>query len=248
MGGDALDPPPGESLMLHFLQRLADWFGNGAHWHGSNGIPELAWATVKISAEAVLIAMVIALTVALVLGHTGRGGFLAINLTNVGRALPAIAVLVIGVQLLGIGEPPALLTLVVLSLPPIMTNTYTAVRQVDADVVDAARGMGMTGGQILRRVELPASIPLIAAGVRTASVQAVATVTLAAYVSYSCLGSLIVEGISVNDHVEIVAGSLLVIALALLTELALGTVQRWMTPAGVRAEQSPRTAPSGART
>ncbi len=92
-----------------------------------------------------LIAIVVALPIGLVLGHTGRGGFLAINITNVGRALPAIAVLVIGVQLLGIGEPPALLALMVLSLPPIMTNTYTAVRQVDPDVIDAARGMGMTG-------------------------------------------------------------------------------------------------------
>jgi osmoprotectant transport system permease protein len=230
--------------MLHFLHELANWYGDGAHWHGSSGIPALAWATVKISAEAVLIAMLLALPVALVLGHTGRGGFLAINVTNVGRALPAIAVLVIGVQLLGIGEPPALLTLVVLSLPPIMTNTYTAVRQVDPDVIDAARGMGMTGRQILWRVELPTSVPLIAAGVRTASVQAVATVTLAAYVSYSCLGTFIVEGISVNNHVEIVAGSLLVVALALLTEWGLAGVQRLVTPAGVRADRRARVAPS----
>jgi osmoprotectant transport system permease protein len=178
------------------------------------------------------------------LGHTGRGGFLAINVTNVGRALPAIAVLVIGVQVLGIGQPPALLTLVVLSLPPIMTNTYTAVRQVDPDVIDAARGMGMTGAQILWRVELPTGMSLIAAGVRTAAVQAVATVTLAAYVSYACLGTLIVEGISVNDHVEIVAGSLLVVVLAMLTEVGLGSLQRLVTPSGVRADRFERVAPA----
>jgi osmoprotectant transport system permease protein len=230
--------------MFHFLQQLANWFGDGAHWQGANGIPALLWATVKITAEAVLIALVLALPIGLVLGHTGRGGFLAINLTNVGRALPAIAVLVIGVQLLGIGERPALLTLVVLSLPPIMTNTYTAVRQVDPDVIDAARGMGMTGGQILWRVELPTSVPLIAAGVRTAAVQAVATVTLAAYVSYSSFGTYIVEGISVNNHVEVVAGSLLVIALALATELGLGALQRLVTPAGVRSDRTARIAPT----
>ncbi|MGH9115894.1 MAG: ABC transporter permease [Acidimicrobiales bacterium] len=223
--------------MWHFLHELANWYGNGAHWRGSNGVPVLLWATVKISAESVLIALAIALPAGLFLGHTGRGGFLAINVTNVGRALPAIAVLVIGVQVLGIGEPPALATLVVLSLPPIMTNTYTAIRAVDPDVVDAARGMWMTGAQVLRRVELPTAVPLIAAGVRTAAVQAVATVTLAAYVSYSCLGSLIVEGISVNDHVEIVAGSLLVIAVALLTELGLAALQKALTPAGVRAAE-----------
>lgn len=223
--------------MGHFMSQLFHWYTNGSHWRGPNGIPALLWDTLKISGEAVLIALAVCLPLALVLGHTGRGGFLAINVTNVGRALPAIAVLVIGVQLLGIGEPPALLTLVVLSLPPIVTNTYTAVRQVDPDSVDAARGMGMTGSQVLLRVELPASLPLIAAGVRTAAVQAVATVTLAAYVSYTCLGSLIIQGISVNDHVEIVAGSLLVVALALLTEVALAWLQRAVTPAGVKVAQ-----------
>ncbi len=230
--------------MFHFLHELANWFGDGAHWQGPNGIPDLLWATVKISIEAVLIALVLALPVGLVLGHTGRGGFLAINVTNVGRALPAIAVLVIGVQVLGIGERPALLTLVVLSLPPIMTNTYTAIRQVDPDIIDAARGMGMTGRQILWRVELPTSVPLIAAGVRTAAVQAVATVTLAAYVAYACFGTYIVEGISVGDHVEIVAGSLLVIALALATELGLSAIQRLVTPAGVRPGPTARIAPT----
>jgi osmoprotectant transport system permease protein len=220
--------------MFHFLGQLWGWFTTGSNWRGSNGVPVLLWATVKISAEAVAIAILIAMPIALVLGHYKRGGFLAINVTNVGRALPAIAVLVIGVQVFGIGEPPALATLIVLSLPPIMTNTYTAVRQVDPDVVDAARGMGMTDFQILRRVELPSAIPLIAAGVRTASVQAVATVTLAAYVAYTCLGSLIVTGISVGDHVEIVAGSLLVVALAMLTEVAMAGLQRRLTPAGVR--------------
>jgi len=226
--------------MLHFLRELADWYGNGANWRGSNGVPVLLWATVKIAAEAVLIALAIALPLALVLGHTGRGGFLAINITNVGRALPAIAMLEIGVQFLGIGERPALLALVVLSLPPIMTNTYTAVRQVDPDIVDAARGMGMTGAQILWRVELPTALPLIAAGVRTAAVQAVATVSLAAFVAYSCLGTLILIGISsANGHVEIVAASLLVMALALLTEVGLAALQRLVTPAGIRGERVP---------
>jgi osmoprotectant transport system permease protein len=223
--------------MLDFLRRLGDWFANGSHWHGANGVPELLWATVKISAEAVLIALAVGLPLGLLLGHTGHGGFLALNISNIGRALPAIAVLIIGVQLLGIGEPPALMALTVLSLPPIMTNTYTAVRQVDPDVKDAARGMGMTGLQVLRRVELPTSVPLIAAGVRTASVQAVATVTLAAYVSYSCLGTYIVNGIYEHDNVQLVAGALLVVVLALSTEVGLGALQRVATPAGIRADR-----------
>ncbi|HUE59499.1 MAG TPA: ABC transporter permease [Acidimicrobiales bacterium] len=228
----------GWRVMGHFISQLFHWYTTGSHWRGSNGVPALAWATVKVTAEAVLIALAVGLPLALWLGHTGRGGFLAINVTNVGRALPAIALLVIGVQILGIGEAPALAALVVLSLPPVVTNTYTAVRQVDPDAVDAARGMGMTGTQILFRVELPASLPLIAAGVRTAAVQAVATVTLAAYVAYNCLGSLILQGLSVNDHVEVVAGALLVIVLAFLTELGLAALQRALTPAGVKVAEN----------
>jgi osmoprotectant transport system permease protein len=221
--------------MIHFLRELADWYANGSHWRGSNGVPVLLWATVKISAEAVLIAMLVALPVALILGHLGRGGFLALNVINVGRALPALALLIIGVQEFGIGERPALLALIVLSLPPIMTNAFTGIRQVDREVIDAAKGMGMTGPQVLLRVELPIALPVIAAGVRTAAVQAVATVTLAAFVAYSCLGTLIVVGMSsINGHVEMVAGSLLVVAVALLTEWGLAAVERAVTPAGVR--------------
>lgn len=231
--------------MWHFGHQVVHWYSS--HWHatpGLSGVPSLLWATVKIAAEAVLITLLAALPLALFLGHTGRGGFLAINVTNVGRALPAIAVLVIAVQLWGIGTVPALVTLIVLSLPPIITNTYTGIRQVDPDVVDAARGMGMTGWQILWSVELPSALPVIAGGIRTAAVQAIAIVPLTAYVSYSSLGSIIVTGISVNDHVEIVAGSLLVVALALLTELGLGALQRRMTPAGVRGDRFERVAPA----
>lgn len=227
--------------VIHFLRQLADWYGNGSHWSGSNGVPVLLWATVKISAEAVLIAMLIALPMALILGHVGRGGFVAVNIINVGRAVPALALLVIGVQVFGIGERPALLALIVLSLPPIMTNAYTGIRQVDPEVIDAAKGMGMTGRQILLRVELPIAVPVIAAGIRTAAVQAIATVTLAAFVAYSCLGTLILVGMSsVNGHVQIVAGALLVIAVALLTEWGLAAVERALTPAGVRLSMQNR--------
>lgn len=227
--------------VIHFIRQLADWYGNGSHWSGSNGVPVLLWATVKISAEAVLIALLVALPIALVLGHVGRGGFVAVNIINVGRAVPALALLVIGVQVFGIGERPALLALIVLSLPPIMTNAYTGIRQVDREVIDAAKGMGMTGRQILLRVELPIALPVIAAGIRTAAVQAVATVTLAAFVAYSCLGTLILVGMSsVNGHVQIVAGALLVIALALLTEWGLAAVERALTPAGVRLSMQNR--------
>lgn len=221
--------------MFHFLGKVVDWFGNGSHWSGSNGVPALLLGHVEIVVYSLLIAAVVALPIGLWLGHTGRGGFAAINVTNVGRALPAIAVLILAAQWLGIGRTPALVALTLLSVPPILTNCYTAIRGVAPEDKDAARGMGMTGMQILTRVEIPASIPLIFAGIRTAAVQAVATATLAGFVAYNCLGTLINEGVSANDHTELFAGALLVVALALITEYGLGALQAAITPAGLRA-------------
>ena len=220
--------------MAHFLRQVADWFGNASHWSGSNGVPSLLVGHVEVVVYSVLIAMAVALPLGLWLGHSGRGGFAAINVTNVGRALPAIAVLILAAQWFGIGRTPALVALTLLSIPPILTNAYTAIRGVEPADTDAARGMGMSGLQILTRVEVPASLPLIFAGIRTAAVQAVATATLAGFVAYNCLGTLINLGINTNDHVELFAGALLVVALALLTEYGLSALQTAITPAGLR--------------
>jgi osmoprotectant transport system permease protein len=231
-------PAPGRELtVFHFLRQVIDWFGNGANWTGSQGVPELLLGHVELCLYALLISLAVALPLGLWLGHTGRGGTVAINVTNVGRALPAFAVLVIAAQSpLGIGLKPALAALILLSIPPILTNTYTAIREVDPDARDAAVGMGMSGMQVLRQVEIPSSIPLIFAGIRTAAVQAVATATLGGFVAYNCLGTLINEGLAVNDQVEIFAGSLLVVALALGAEFSLSGLQRIVTPAGLRAD------------
>jgi osmoprotectant transport system permease protein len=225
--------------MWHFLHEVIHWYAkNWSNAGGYGSIPALAWDTVDVALLAVAMVGAVFLPIALFLGHIGRGGFLAINITNIGRAVPTIAVLVIGVEAFGLGSGPIVAALVVLSIPPIVTNTYAAVRQVDPNLIDAARGMGMTGWQILWRVEVPSALPLIAGGIRTATVQAVATVSLAAIVAYTCLGSLIYVGLSsVNGHVEIFAGALLVVALAALTELVLAGVQRLVTPAGVRLAQ-----------
>lgn len=220
--------------MFHFIRQVIDWYGDGTHWKGANGVPSLLVGHIEVVVISLVVAAAIGLPIGLWLGHTGRGGFAAINVTNVGRALPAIAVLILAAQALGIGRTPALVALTLLSIPPILTNCYTAIRGVaDADK-DAARGMGMTGMQVLTRVEIPASVPLIFAGVRTAAVQAVATATLAGFVAYNCLGTLINLGVSTNDHVELFAGALLVVALALLTEYGLGALQTAITPAGLR--------------
>jgi osmoprotectant transport system permease protein len=217
--------------MFHFLHRVVDWYGG--NWSGPNGVLWSTWDTVRIAGEAILITLALTLPIALFLGHKRRGGFLAINVTNVGRALPAIAVLVIAEQLWGIGTAPALATLVVLSVPPVMTATYNGIRQVDPQIVDAARGMGMTGWQVLWRVELPSAVPLVAGGIRTATVQAVAIVPLTAYIAYTSLGSIIVTGISTGDHVAIFSGALALVVLALVTDLALAGLQRLATPRGV---------------
>jgi osmoprotectant transport system permease protein len=135
---------------------------------------------------------------------------------------------------LGIGSKPAFVALVALAVPPIVTNTYTAIRQVDPDLLDAARGMGMTGPQILRKVEWPVAIPLVFAGIRTAGVQVVATATLAAVIAWGGLGRYIIDGIAQRDHVQVFAGAVLVVVLSVCTEVGLGALQRAVTPAGLR--------------
>jgi osmoprotectant transport system permease protein len=187
-----------------------------------------------MSLAAVVTALVIGLPVGLILGHIGRGGTVAINISNVGRAIPSFALLVLGVQLFGIGAKPAFLALVALAVPPVVTNAYTGIRQVDRDVREAARGMGMTGRGILVKVELPMAVPLIMAGIRTAGVQVVATATLAAVVAWGGLGRYIVDGLAQRDYVQVVSGALIVAVISMLTEVVLGGVQRALTPAGIR--------------
>jgi osmoprotectant transport system permease protein len=138
------------------------------------------------------------------------------------------------VQVFGIGGKPAYIALVALAVPPIVTNSYTGIRQVDPDVREAARGMGMTGASILRRVELPMAVPLIMAGVRTAGVQVVATATLAAVVAWGGLGRYIIDGLAQRDMVQVFSGALIVAVVSMLTEIALGGVQRVLTPSGIR--------------
>jgi len=195
-----------------------------------------------MSGAAVTTAIVLAVPVSLWLGHIGKGGTLAVNVSNAGRAIPSFALLVIGFQVLGhnllfgLGAIPTYIALVALAVPPMVTNTYTAVREVDPDVREAATGMGMTGWQLLRRVEMPMAVPLMMAGVRTAGVQVVATATLAAVVSWGGLGRFIVDGFGQQDTVQLVAGAVMVAMLSLGTELALGVVQRWLTPTSLRLD------------
>lgn len=219
---------------------VIDWFTTAEHWRGDFGVPHRLTEHAVMSGAAVLAAVLIALPAGLWLGHRGRGGALAINLANVGRALPSLAILALAQEALGLsgwpgfGARPAFVALVALAVPPLVTNAYVGMRGVDRDVVEAARGMGMTGAGLLWRVELPIALPVVMAGLRTAAVQVVATATLAAVTAWGGLGRFIVDGFGQQDNAQIVAGALLVALLALVTELVLGRVQRAVVSRGLR--------------
>jgi osmoprotectant transport system permease protein len=229
---------------------VVDWFTTADHWRGDFGVPHRLTEHAVMSLAAVVTAVVVALPVGLWLGHRGRGGAFAINLANVGRAMPSLAILALMQQAIGLsgwpgfGARPAFVALVALAVPPLVTNAYVGMRGVEPDVVEAARGMGMTGGELLWRVELPIALPVVMAGVRTAAVQVVATASLAAVTAWGGLGRFIVDGFGQRDDAQIVAGALLVALLALATELVLGRVQRavvseGLRPARERVEQAP---------
>lgn len=229
------------SAAVSFFFDVGRWFANPAHWQGVNGIPNRLGEHLLMSAGAILAAAVIALPIGILLGHYGRGGGLAINVSNIGRAVPSFAILVIAVQVVGIGARPAFIALVALGAPPILTNTYVGLREVNKDLREAARGLGMTGGQVLRRVELPLAMPLIMSGIRTSAVQVVATATLAAAVAWGGLGRYIIDGFSTQDKVQVFAGAVLVGLVATLVERVLGGIQGAVTPAGSRiAEKNVR--------
>lgn len=191
----------------------------------------------EFSAISLAIALLLALPVALWLAHTGKGSFLAINASNVGRALPSLALIALAFPWGGLHPQTVIFALVLLGIPPILTNAYVGVRQVDPDVVEAARGMGMRPLQVLRVVELPLAAPVIMAGIRTASVQIIATATLGALVAIGGLGTFITDGLAVSDTPSILTGALLVALLAIIADAGFGVLERATTPTGVRLER-----------
>jgi osmoprotectant transport system permease protein len=198
-------------------------------------ILEKTWEHLKLSAAAMAIALALALPLGVWLGHLHRGSFVAINLANVGRALPSLAVIAVGLVFLGVGFTNVALALVVLAVPPILTNAYVAVDGVEAEAVEAARGMGMTRWQIVRKVELPLALPLMFAGIRTAAVFVVATATIAAVAGGGGLGDIIVNQAAYGLD-GVVGAAICVSALALAADGTLGLVQRLLTPAGLRTD------------
>jgi osmoprotectant transport system permease protein len=222
---------------VNVVNEVLAWLTDPAQWSGPDGIPVRTLQHIWYSVLATVIAAAIALPVGIFIGHTGRGATFAVNLTNLGRAIPSLGIIILMFTVFGFGIVPVLVTLFALAIPPIVTNSYIGVHSVDPDVRQAAEGMGMRGRQVLWQVELPMAMPLIMAGIRTSAVQVVATATLAAFVGLGGLGRYLIDGLAQRDLAEVVGGAILVAVLSLLTELVLGRVQALVVSKGL-AEQS----------
>lgn len=206
--------------LMNTLSDAWQWLTDSAHWAGDDGIWHRLTQHLVLTVVCLILSCLIALPVALVLGHLGKGGALAVNISNVGRAVPTFAVLVL-LLLTPIGrwgEGPTVVALVLFAVPPLLTNAYVGMRGVDRSVVQAARGMGMTGRQMLWRVELPLAMPLVLSGVRIAAVQLVATATIAALAGGGGLGRIITAGFNLASTPQVVAGAVLVAVFALIVE------------------------------
>lgn len=218
------------------LEELGLFLGDPETWWGPGSIPLRLAEHLLLSAAAVIIAAALVIPAALWAAHRRRGIAVASAVVNIGRAVPTFGILVIVVVWLGLGPWPALVALVALSGPPMFTNTVAGVLAVDPAVLESARGMGMTGGRILREVELPLALPVISEGVRIATSQVIATATLAALAAGGGLGRFIVDGFAKRDQGELLMGAVLVAILAVLAERAFTRGQRRLTPGSVPAD------------
>lgn len=237
---------------MGILGGLAAWFTDPANWQGQDAIPSRLFEHLVISFAGILVGALVALPVGLYIGHTSRGALLAVSLANVGRAIPSYAVMAILFPIsiaismylpVDLAFAATFGAMVLLAIPPIVTNTYTGMHGVDGDLVEAARGLGMPGSQVLRRVELPLALPVVLAGLSIASVQVVATATLGAVFGGGGLGRYIVQGIARHDDSRTMAGALMVALLAMGTELLFRWLRRRSVSPGLADPDHPMSAP-----
>jgi osmoprotectant transport system permease protein len=229
---------------MNLLGDVARWFTDPAHYQGTDAVQTRILEHLEVSGLAVLVGLLVALPAGLYLGHTGRFAFVAVNVANIGRAIPSLAAIALAIPIAGtllgvqngLGFWPTFFALIPLAIPPILTNTYVAVRGVDKDVTEAARGMGVDEVGILRRIEIPLALPLILAGIRTAAVNVIATATLGALVAFGGLGRYIVDGLALQEYDRLFAGALLVALLAIAVEVALSTFERAAISPGIRVQ------------
>jgi osmoprotectant transport system permease protein len=221
---------------VSFLTFAWDWLKSPAQWHGSDGIPVRVLQHLGYSGLSLLVAAAIAIPVGVLIGHTGRGSYLVVNLANVWRAIPTLGFLILMVVSIGFSILTWLVPLVVLAIPPILANTYEGVAGVDAELKDAALGMGMTQWQVVRKVELPMATPLIILGLRTAAIFVIATATIAAEIALGGLGRYILDGLASNNYAEVAGGAVVIVVLALGVQLLFVGVRRLIVPAGLRKQ------------
>ncbi len=233
---------------MNIWQQAYTWLNDPLNWTNPDGIIARTVEHLWISAAAVGLAIVVAWPVGIWLGHLGRGGATVVTVANLTRAIPTLALLTIfPLTAIGFGYKPIVLALAVFALPPLLANAYLGVREVDPDITDAARGMGLSARQTVFRVEVPLAVPYLAAGFRTAAVQVVATATLAAFVNGGGLGMIISRGFGLglaSGGGQVIAGALVVIVLCVTLDGLLGVVERLVTPRNLRrtARQAPTAA------
>jgi osmoprotectant transport system permease protein len=225
--------------VIEFLGEVGAWFADPGTWSGRDGIPARLVEHVWISGISLAASIAVGLPLGLAIGHTGRGAAAVVAIANIGRAVPSLGLMGLAFILLlplglGVGPVPTIVALTALGIPPIVVNTYVGLREVDRELVEAARGMGMREREVLRRVEIPIALPVILAGVRTSAVQIVATATLAAAIGGGTLGQIIYIGFNVGDQVRIFGAAIVVAALSIGTELAFAAIQRAGTSPGLR--------------
>lgn len=225
------------------------WLTDPLNWSGPTGIPAQTLSHLWYSGVSLLVAALVAIPAGLAVGHTGRGRFLVVGLAGAARAIPSLGLLYLMVlwlfpRLSGDSAflVPCLIVLVVLAIPPIMAGAYAGVEGVDPAARDAARGMGMTGGQVLTKVEVPNAMPLIFSGFRSAALQVIATATLAAVAGTGGLGRFLIDGQKVRDYPQMAGGALLVAVLALVVDLVLAVVQRYVVSPGLTGRGTNRRA------
>lgn len=222
---------------MTFFSQAWDWLSQPAHWHGAGSIPTQVLAHLGYSGISLLIAAVIAVPLGVMLGHTGRGAVVIVNLANAWRSIPTLGLLTLLTVVFGFSALTWLIPLVVLAAPPILVNAYEGVSAVGRDVKDAARGTGMTGWQQVTQVEVPVALPLILVGLRTGAIFVIATATIAAYVGLGGLGRFIIDGLASNQYGPVAGGALLVVVLAVLVLGLFALIGRLAVPAGLRNQR-----------
>lgn len=221
---------------MSYFSDAWQWLISSQNWHGGNGIPERLAQHLEYTGIALAIALVIAIPVGLAMGHLRRGGFVVVTVANFGRALPTLGLVVL-VFVLTAGSAAAwLVPLAALAIPPMLVNTYEGVLGVDRELTDAARGMGMTEWQILRKVEIPVALPLILLGIRTSAIQVVATATIAAYIGLGGLGRYIIDGLARNEYNVVAGGAAVIVLLALAVQGLFMLLAIVIVPVGLRRQ------------